>query len=75
MNRVIHRYHQIGNHHFFKRAQMFKARGLQGKPVQRGIAIVGGGLTGAADAPELLCFSIGLAVVGKGVLHLSVAVG
>ena len=57
--------HQIGNCHLLQRAQVLKARGLQGEPFDGGIAVICRRLAGARFTPEFFSLQTRLAVEGK----------
>ena len=67
--------HQIGNGYLLQRAQMLKARGLQGKPFEGGIAIICRRLAGARFTPEFFSLQTRLTVEGKRLLHVWSAMG
>ncbi len=57
--------HQIGNCHLLQRAQVLKARGLQGKPFEGGITVICRRLAGARFTPEFFSLQTRQAVEGK----------
>ena len=74
MDTLINRQHQVGDNHLLQGAQVLKTRRLQGEPVQRRIAIIRSRLAGTGHTPELLRLAVGLAVPGRGALHIRRAV-